>query len=42
MKKSLAEWAALWLILNWVLGVIFAQPLNEPYDKAFYYGVSLR
>ena len=42
MKKLLAEWAALWLILNWVLGAIFAQPLVEPHDKVFYYGVSLR
>ncbi|RDB15349.1 Autoinducer 2 sensor kinase/phosphatase LuxQ [Hypsizygus marmoreus] len=40
IKKSLALWAALWLILNWVLGCIFAQPIHQTFDQVFYYGIA--
>jgi len=40
IKKSLAVWASLWLILNWVLGCIFAAPINLAFDRAFYFGVA--
>ncbi|KAF8075156.1 hypothetical protein FPV67DRAFT_1476207 [Lyophyllum atratum] len=40
IKKSLALWSSLWLILNWVLGCIFARPLFQVFDKVFYYGVA--
>ncbi|GLB41632.1 putative his Kinase A (phosphoacceptor) domain containing protein [Lyophyllum shimeji] len=40
IKKSLALWASLWFILNWVLGCIFAQPITQVYDKTFYYGIA--
>jgi len=40
MKKSLAVWASLWLIFNWVLGCIFAAPLRLVYDQVFYFGAS--
>ncbi|KAG6816144.1 hypothetical protein H0H87_008321 [Tephrocybe sp. NHM501043] len=41
IKKSLALWASVWLILIWVLGCIFARPLNQNYDRIIYYGVRL-
>lgn len=41
IKKSLAMWASLWLILNWVLGCIFAAPVNLAFDRVFYFGVAL-
>lgn len=40
IKKTLAIWAGLWLILNWILGIIFARPIYQLYDKIFYYGVA--
>lgn len=40
IKKSLALWASGWLILNWVLGCIFAQKIYQTFDIVFYYGVS--
>lgn len=43
LKKSLAIWASLWLVMNWILGVIFVP--KTPYffllDKIFYFGVEL-
>ncbi|KAF8159373.1 hypothetical protein B0H34DRAFT_703185 [Crassisporium funariophilum] len=41
LKKSLALWASLWLIANWVLGCIFI-PHNPVafLDKIFYFGVA--
>lgn len=41
IKKSLALWASLWLIANWVLGCIFIphNPIAQ-LDKVFYFGVS--
>ncbi|KIM44414.1 hypothetical protein M413DRAFT_442397 [Hebeloma cylindrosporum] len=41
LKKSLALWASLWLIANWVLGCIFIP--HDPIarlDKIFYFGVA--
>ncbi|KAF5316687.1 hypothetical protein D9619_006724 [Psilocybe cf. subviscida] len=40
LKKKLALWASLWLIVNWVLGCIFI-PHNptSTRDTIFYYGV---
>ncbi|KAJ3504573.1 hypothetical protein NLJ89_g7867 [Agrocybe chaxingu] len=41
MKKSLALWASLWLIANWVLGCIFIP--HHPVvllDKIFYFGIA--
>ncbi|PFH50297.1 hypothetical protein AMATHDRAFT_61349 [Amanita thiersii Skay4041] len=42
LKKSLAIWASLWLIMNWILGVIFVP--KSPYmyllDKIFYFSVA--
>ncbi|KAF5373287.1 hypothetical protein D9615_007374 [Tricholomella constricta] len=40
IKKSLALWASLWLILNWVLACIFARPLFQIFDKIFYYAIA--
>ncbi|KAF9466167.1 hypothetical protein BDZ94DRAFT_1252261 [Collybia nuda] len=40
LKKSLAFVAALWLILNWVLGCIFASPIFQNYDRGFYFAVA--
>lgn len=40
IKKSLALWASLWFILNWILGCIFAKPLFQMPDKIFYYGIA--
>jgi osomolarity two-component system sensor histidine kinase SLN1 len=40
LKKSLAIWASLWLVMNWILGVIFVS--KKPFylsDKIFYFGV---
>ncbi|KAH9479238.1 hypothetical protein JR316_0007826 [Psilocybe cubensis] len=41
LKKSLALWASLWLICNWVLGCIFIphNPIAK-LDKVFYFGVA--
>ncbi|KDR80820.1 hypothetical protein GALMADRAFT_241276 [Galerina marginata CBS 339.88] len=41
LKKSLAIWASLWLIVNWVLGCIFIphNPIVQ-LDKIFYFGVA--
>ncbi|KAF9560107.1 hypothetical protein CPC08DRAFT_708306 [Agrocybe pediades] len=41
LKKSLALWASLWLIANWVLGCIFI-PHNPivTLDKIFYFGIA--
>ncbi|KAG6841247.1 hypothetical protein C0991_000531 [Blastosporella zonata] len=41
IKKSLALWASVWLILNWVLGCIFARPLVQTFDQVIYYGVRI-
>jgi len=41
LKKSLALWASLWLIANWVLGCVFIP--HDPIallDKIFYFGVA--
>ncbi|KAG6829063.1 hypothetical protein H0H92_005837 [Tricholoma furcatifolium] len=40
-KKSLASWASVWLILNWVLGCIFSRPLYQTFDQIFYFAVRL-
>ncbi|KAF9474819.1 hypothetical protein BDN70DRAFT_884421 [Pholiota conissans] len=42
IKKSLALWASLWLILNWILGCVFIprNPVGQ-LDKIFYFGVSV-
>ncbi|KAJ3565704.1 hypothetical protein NP233_g7464 [Leucocoprinus birnbaumii] len=39
LKKSLAIWAALWLIVNWLLGVAFLDDIHHPVkgDIAFYF-----
>ncbi|KAF8902397.1 hypothetical protein CPB84DRAFT_1678868 [Gymnopilus junonius] len=41
LQKSLAIWASLWLIVNWVLGCIFI-PHNPVanLDKGFYFGIA--
>ncbi|KAF8727525.1 hypothetical protein AX14_007338 [Amanita brunnescens Koide BX004] len=42
LKKSLAIWASLWLVMNWILGVIFVP--KTPYffllDKIFYFVIA--
>ncbi|KAG6850670.1 hypothetical protein H0H93_010398 [Arthromyces matolae] len=40
IKKSLASWASVWLILNWVLGCIFSQPIFQAFDQIVYYGLA--
>ncbi|KAG5725064.1 Signal transduction histidine-protein kinase BarA [Termitomyces sp. T112] len=40
IKKSLACWASVWLILNWVLGCIFARPIYQVFDQIVYYGIA--
>ncbi|KAF8621809.1 hypothetical protein AX15_007483 [Amanita polypyramis BW_CC] len=41
LKKSLAICASVWLVMNWVLGVIFVPKLPMVFllDKIFYFGV---
>ncbi|KAF8892172.1 hypothetical protein BD779DRAFT_1784373 [Infundibulicybe gibba] len=39
LKKSLALWASLWLIANWVLGCSFVPGFNLM-DKIFYFGIA--
>lgn len=43
LKKSLAIWAALWLVVNWVLGVAFLDRIGDPVkgDIAFYFVVCI-
>jgi hypothetical protein len=44
LKKSLALWGALWLIVNWVVGVALLDKHNgtpEKSDIAFYYVVRM-
>ena len=43
LKKSLAIWAALWLVVNWVLGVAFLDRTGDPVkgDIAFYFVVCI-
>ncbi|KAA1470157.1 hypothetical protein DENSPDRAFT_774313 [Dentipellis sp. KUC8613] len=40
MRKSLALWSAVFLIVNWVLGIIFIPSPRVLADKIFYYGVA--
>ncbi|KAK2464012.1 hypothetical protein APHAL10511_003956 [Amanita phalloides] len=42
LKKSLAIWASLWLVTNWILGVIFVPRMPFMYllDKIFYFGIA--
>lgn len=42
LKKSLATWAAVWLIVNWVLGIAFIpkKPGIVLQDQIFYFAVS--
>ncbi|KAF8645083.1 hypothetical protein AX16_008141 [Volvariella volvacea WC 439] len=40
LKKSLAVWASIWLIANWVLGCSFVPKPFVLMDKIFYFGVA--
>ncbi|KAF8628700.1 hypothetical protein AX17_005923 [Amanita inopinata Kibby_2008] len=42
LKKSLAIWASLWLVMNWILGVIFVPktPFMYLLDKIFYFAIA--
>ncbi|KAF9525965.1 hypothetical protein CPB83DRAFT_858706 [Crepidotus variabilis] len=41
LKKSLAIWAGLWLILNWIFGIIFISLSQFTLgDKIFYFGIA--
>ncbi|KAI0042739.1 hypothetical protein FA95DRAFT_1598309 [Auriscalpium vulgare] len=40
MRKSLALWSTVFLIVNWLLGTIFIPTPRVLYDKVFYYGIA--